>query len=80
MGRWRAKVTITSDCFRWVKELISCGIIEFKFKELSAKLKNKSMLHRAVASDLLIEINIDNKGTKTWELNVREIMRIYEDA
>lgn len=79
MGRWREKVTKKSDCFEWLRELISWNITEFKFKELPVKLKNNSMLHRAAASGLLIETNIDNNGVKTWKLNIYEIMRISEE-
>lgn len=80
MGSWRAKVTKNSYCFKWLRELISEKITEFKFKELPATLKNKSMLHRAVAAGLLIETNIDNNGVKTWKLNIYEIMRISEET
>lgn len=80
MGICKARVTKKSDCFMWLRELISRNISEFKFGELPANLKNISMLHRAAASGLLIEINIDNSGVKTWKLNIHEIMRIGEEA
>jgi hypothetical protein len=76
MGICRARVTKTSDCFRWLRELISRNITEFQFRELPVNLKNLSMLHRATASGLLIETYIDNSGRKTWKLNMYEIMRI----
>lgn len=79
MGTWIESATKKSYCFMWLIELISRDIIEFKFKDLPEKLKNKSMLHRAAASGLLTETNIDNNGVKTWKLNIYEIMRISED-
>jgi len=36
------------------------------------------MLHRATASGLLKEVEKDNNGRKTWELNAYEISRIEE--
>lgn len=80
MGICKARVSKNSDCFRWFRKLISRNIVEFKFCELPANLKNSSMLHRAAASGLLIETNVDNSGVKTWKLNKYEIMRIGEET
>lgn len=80
MGICKARVTKRSDCFRWLKELISSNIVEFKFGELPVNLKNVSMLHRAAASGLLLETNVDNSGVKTWKLNMHGIMRISDEA
>ena len=74
----REKVTKKSDCFRWLKELKKRGFIKFQFNNLPASLKNLSMLHRAAASELIIDIEIDNNGRKTWELNIFEISRIED--
>ena len=75
---WKAKVTKRSDCFRWLKELRSMGLTKFRFGCLPESLKNLSMLHRATASGLLKEVEKDNNGRKTWELNAYEISRIEE--
>lgn len=79
MGTCRARVTKKSDCFKWLKELISCGITEFKFNKLPSNLKNSSMLHRAEASRLITKTKIDNNAVKTWKLNMHEIMKIDEE-
>ncbi len=80
MGICKARVTKRSICFEWLRKLISEKIFEFKFGELPEKLKNVSMLHRAAASGLLVDTNIDNSGVKTWKLNIHEIMRISEET
>lgn len=76
MGICKARVTRRSDCYRWLRELISYDIDEFVFGKLPEKLKNRSMLHRATASGLLVETNVDNSGVKTWKLNMHAIIRI----
>lgn len=78
MGVCRSRVTKKSDCFKWLKELMLRNITEFKFNKLPSDLKNSSMLHRAAASGLLVETNIDNNAVKTWKLNMCEIMKIDE--
>lgn len=80
MGICKVRVTKKSDCFKWLRELLSLNIAEFKFGELPANLRNVSMLHRAAASGLLIGINIDNSGVKTWKLDMYGIMRIIEET
>lgn len=76
MGSWRREVTKSSDCFKWLKKLISSNIDEFYFKDLPDKLKDKSMLHRAAASDLLKAIKIDNNSKKKWKLDRYQIRKI----
>lgn len=80
MGICKERVTRRSECFRWLMDLISNNITEFQFRALPVNLKNKSMLHRAAASGLLIETDIDNSGRKTWKLNMYGIMRISEEG
>lgn len=80
MGICKARVTKKSDCFRWLRELIYLNITEFRFSELPDELKNRSMLHRATASGLLVETNVDNSGVKTWKLNMYGIMRISNET
>jgi hypothetical protein len=78
LAGWRREVTKTSDCYKWLKKLMSSNIDEFYFKELPGKLKDKSMLHRAAASDLIKAIKIDNNGRKKWKLDRYQIRRIED--
>lgn len=80
MGKCKARVTKKSDCFRWLKELISRRVYEFEFRNLPEDLKNVSMLHRSAAFRLIIGTNVDNSGRKTWKLNMHGIMRISEET
>jgi hypothetical protein len=80
MGICKARVTKKSECFMWLKRLISLNILEFKFGKLPTDLKNVSMLHRAAASGLLMETSVDNSGVKTWKLNMYGIMSISEET
>ena len=75
----RIKVTKKSDCFRWLKELKNRGFVKFQFNCLPASLKNLSMLYRAAASKLIIDVEMDNNGRKTWKLNIFEISRIENE-
>lgn len=78
MSICKKRVTRRSDCFKWLMELISNNITAFQFRKLLASLKNLSMLHRAAASELLMETDVDNNGRKTWKLDMYQIMRIEE--